>query len=145
MFTDIVGYSAMGQKDESLALELLEEHRALLRPLFARHDGTEIKTIGDAFLVEFGSAVEAAQCSIEMQRSLSSRNAINPEGRKVQIRIGLHLGDIFHREGDVYGDGVNIASRIEPLAEPGGMVPAKRWRPLKEEKTNQSPCFHLST
>src|ERR1043165_9898469 len=121
MFTDMVGYSALSQRNEQLAQELLEEHRALLRPLFARFNGTEIKTIGDAFLVEFHSALEAAQCGIEIQRALAKRNHDVPNDRRVEIKIGIHIGDVVHRGGDVYGDGVNIASRIEPLAGAGGI------------------------
>lgn len=121
MFTDMVGYSALSQRNEQLAQELLEEHRALLRPLFARFNGTEIKTIGDAFLVEFHSALEAAQCGIEIQRALAKRNHDVPNDRRVEIKIGIHIGDVVHRGGDVYGDGVNIAARIEPLAGAGGI------------------------
>jgi adenylate cyclase len=121
MFTDMVGYSALSQRDEKLAQELLEEHRQLLREIFPRFNGTEIKTIGDAFLVEFGSALEAAQCAIEIQRSLAKRDADAPADRQIQVRIGVHIGDVVHRGGDVYGDGVNIASRIEPVAGPGGI------------------------
>jgi len=121
MFTDMVGYSALSQRDEKLAQDLLEEHRRLLREIFPRFNGTEIKTIGDAFLVEFGSALEAAQCAIEIQRTLAKRDADAPADRQIQVRIGVHIGDVVHRGGDVYGDGVNIASRIEPVAGPGGI------------------------
>src|SRR5438046_2532735 len=121
MFTDMVGYSALSQRDEKLAQELLEEHRRVLREIFPRFNGTEIKTIGDAFLVEFGSALEAAQCAIEIQRTLAKRDADAPADRQIQVRIGVHIGDVVHRGGDVYGDGVNIASRIEPVAGPGGI------------------------
>src|SRR3954468_25082778 len=121
MFTDMVGYSALSQRDEKLALELLEEHRRLLREIFPRFRGTEIKTIGDAFLVEFGSALEAAQCAIEIQRALAKRNTDAAADRRIALKIGIHIGDVVHRDGDVYGDGVNIASRIEQLAGAGGI------------------------
>jgi TolB-like protein/Flp pilus assembly protein TadD len=121
MFTDMVGYSALAQRDDKVALELLEEHRRLLREIFPRFHGTEIKTIGDAFLVEFGSALEAAQCAIEIQRTLAKRNHDVATDRQFAVKIGIHIGDVVHREGDVYGDGVNIASRIEQLAGAGGI------------------------
>jgi len=121
MFTDMVGYSALSQRDDKLALELLEEHRQLLREIFPRFNGSEIKTIGDGFLVEFQSALEAAQCAIEIQRTLAKRNHDVPTDRRIEVRIGIHIGDVVHRGGDVYGDGVNIASRIEALASAGGI------------------------
>ena len=88
---------------------------------FPGFNGTEIKTIGDAFLVEFGSALEAAQCAIEIQRTLAKRNHDVTSDRRIQLKIGIHIGDVIHRDGDVYGDGVNIASRIEQLAGAGGI------------------------
>src|SRR4051794_6737344 len=121
MFTDMVGYSALAQRDDKLALELLEEHRRLLRAIFPQFNGVEIKTIGDAFLVEFASALEAAQCAIEIQRTLSKRNHDVVHDRRIELKIGIHIGDVMHRDGDVYGDGVNIASRIEQLAGAGGI------------------------
>src|SRR5438132_13293518 len=121
MFTDMVGYSALSQRNDKLALELLEEHRRLLRQIFPRFNGTEIKTIGDAFLIEFNSALEAAQCAIEIQRTLAKRNHDVMADRRIELKIGLHIGDVVHRSGDVYGDGVNIASRIEALAGGGGI------------------------
>lgn len=121
MFTDIVGYSALTQKNETLALELLEGHRRLLRLVFANHGGREVKTIGDAFLVEFSSALAGARCAIEIQRTIVEHNDSKPLEKRLHLRIGLHLSDVEHRGNDLYGDGVNIASQIEPLAKPGGI------------------------
>ncbi|HEY6283627.1 MAG TPA: adenylate/guanylate cyclase domain-containing protein [Nitrososphaerales archaeon] len=119
MFTDIVGYTAMAQTNESRALALLKEHKELIRPIFALHGGREVKTMGDAFLVEFASALAATNCAIDLESALLKFN----EGKKdkVRVRVGIHVGDVVHEEGDVYGDAVNIASRIEPLAEGGGV------------------------
>src|SRR6201982_1278940 len=121
MFTDMVGYSALAQRDDKIALELLEEHRRLLRELFPQFHGTEIKTIGDAFLLDFDGALQAAQCAIEIQRTLAKRNHDVTSDRRIELKIGIHIGDVVHRDGDVYGDGVNIASRIEALAGAGGI------------------------
>jgi adenylate cyclase len=122
MFTDMVGYSALSQKNEALALELLDEHRQLLRAAFGRHGGREIETVGDGFFVEFSSALDGARCAVDIQQTLADRNAAAPLERRIQVRIGLHLGDVVQRsDGHVHGDGVNIAARIEPLAEPGGV------------------------
>jgi len=121
MFTDIVGYSALTQRNEALALELLDEHRKIVRPFFTKHDGREIKTAGDSFFTEFNSAVQATICAIEIQEALHVRNKEVPHDRHVLIRIGLHIGDVVYTDQDVYGDGVNIAARMEPLAKPGGI------------------------
>ena len=121
MFTDMVGYSALAQRNEALALELLADQQRLLRPLFPKFNGREIKSTGDGFLVEFASALEAAQCGIEIQKTLAVHNATAVPERHLHIRIGIHLGDVVYREADMFGDGVNIAARIEPLAEAGGI------------------------
>ncbi len=120
MFTDIVGYTAITQASESTALALLQEHAGIVRPVFAKHGGKEVKMIGDSFLVEFSSALSATLCAVEIQRALYERNVSNPATR-IQLRIGIHIGDVVHHENDVFGDAVNIASRIEPLASPGSV------------------------
>ena len=121
MFTDMVGYSALTQKNEKLSLELLDEQRKLLRPIFPKHHGREIETAGDSFFVEFDSALEAVQCAIDIQKMVHERNKSVASDRALQLRIGLHLGDVVYMDKHVHGDGVNIAARIEPLAEPGGI------------------------
>ncbi len=122
MFTDMVGFSALAQRDEAMALELLEEHRGLLRSAFRKHQGHEVKTIGDGFLVEFASAVAAVNCAIEIQEAVARHNADALADRLFQVRIGVHLGDVLLRGDDIVGDGVNIAARIEPLADSGGIA-----------------------
>ena len=121
MFTDMVGYSALTQKNETLALDLLNEQRKLLRDAFARNGGREIDAVGDGFFVEYPSALAGANCAIEIQRILHDRNNSAPPERRIEVRIGLHLGDVVAQDTRVHGDGVNIAARIEPLAEPGGI------------------------
>ena len=121
MFTDMVGYSALSQRNEALALELLAENQRLLRTQFPLFNGREVKTTGDGFLFEFPSALQATQCAVEIQRAVAARNGAQPVERHTQVRIGIHVGDVVHREADMYGDGVNIAARIEPLAIGGGI------------------------
>lgn len=120
MFTDTVGFTASTQADEGTTLESLRQQRELVRPLLAIHHGREIKSTGDGFLVEFDSALKATQCAINIQRRIFERNA---EGgfAPIQIRIGIHLGDVVQQASDILGDAVNIAARIEPLAAPGGI------------------------
>jgi adenylate cyclase len=120
MFTDTVGYTASTQSNEGRALDLLRQQTEVLRPIVALHQGREIKSTGDGFLVEFDSALKAVQCAINIQRRLYERNS---EGgmSPIRIRIGVHLGDVVQNGSDILGDAVNIAARIEPLAEPGGV------------------------
>jgi class 3 adenylate cyclase/Tfp pilus assembly protein PilF len=121
MFTDVVGFTKVAQRDEARALRLLEEHRSLLRPIFARRGGREIKTIGDGFLVEFASAVESVQCALELQAAIVRRNSTRTPKERIRLRVGVHVGDVVREGNDLVGDAVNVASRIEPLARPGGV------------------------
>jgi adenylate cyclase len=121
MFTDMVGFTKLGQRDEEEALELRREHQSLLRPLFAAHGGREVKTLGDGFLVEFSSAVESVRCAVEIQAAVTRRNSLPSSKERIVLRVGIHVGDVVEEGGDIVGDAVNVASRIEPLAEPGGI------------------------
>jgi TolB-like protein/Tfp pilus assembly protein PilF len=119
MFTDIVGFTALTQENESATMRLLEEHRKLIRPSFASHGGREIKTIGDAFLVEFQSALDAVLCAAAIQQMMHDRKIAR--GEQLSLRVGIHVGDVVESGNDILGDAVNIASRIYPMAEPGGI------------------------
>ncbi len=120
MFTDTVGYTASTQANEGQTLELIRQQTELLRPVLALHQGREIKSTGDGFLVEFDSALKAVQCAVNIQRRIFERDS---EGGQVpiRVRIGVHLGDVVQNGSDILGDAVNIAARIEPLAQPGGV------------------------
>ncbi len=122
MFSDMVGYSVLAQRNEMLAIALLEEHRKLLRGIFAQHGGREMDAVGDGFFVEFSSAVDATTCAIAIQKALVERNATASNERQIHVRIGLHLGDVVVEGERVVGDGVNIAARIQPLAQPGEIL-----------------------
>ena len=121
MFTDMVGYTALGQKDETLSLALVEEQGKLIRPILGRHGGREVKTIGDAFMVEFPNAVDAVRCAYDIQRAIREFNLSLASDKRIHLRVGLHLGEVIESHGDISGDAVNVASRIETLAEDGGV------------------------
>jgi TolB-like protein/class 3 adenylate cyclase/Flp pilus assembly protein TadD len=121
MFTDIVDYTAMAQANESLALQFVQEQQKIIRAILPRYEGQEIKTTGDGFLVSFSSSVEAARCAIAIQKAIQERNKKAASEKQFLVRIGIHVGDIVYRGGDVIGDGVNIASRIQSVANPGGI------------------------
>lgn len=120
--TDVAGYSRLMGNDEEGTLAALKSYRReLIDPKIAEHHGRIVKTTGDGALVEFGSAVDAVRCAVDIQRAMVKRNADKPEDRRIEFRIGVNVGDIIIDEGDIFGDGVNIAARIETLASPGGI------------------------
>lgn len=119
MFTDIVGYTALMGKDEALAINLLKRNRKVHKPLIKKHNGEFLKEMGDGILASFTSAVQATECALEIQSSLQDDPELN-------LRIGIHVGDVIFDEGDIFGEGVNVASRLEPLAEPGGIYVSER-------------------
>jgi adenylate cyclase len=119
---DVAGYSRLMGIDEEGTLRNLKAHRStLLDPSVAEHRGRIVKTTGDGLLAEFQSVVDAVRCAVEIQRGMAERNAKAPEGERIEFRIGVNLGDVIIDGGDIFGDGVNIAARLEALAEPGGI------------------------
>ena len=119
---DVVGYSRLMGTDEAGTLARLKAmRRDLVDPLIAAHSGRTFKLMGDGALVEFGSAVDAVTCAIEVQKQVQERNAGSPEDSRIQFRIGINVGDIIVDGDDIYGDGVNVAARIQALADPGGI------------------------
>jgi class 3 adenylate cyclase len=118
MFTDIVGFSRQMGADETRMLRLLEVHNSLIQQVVAAHHGHVVKSTGDGFLVEFPSVVKAVQCAQAIQGQFRAHNADQEHAEQIHLRIGIHLGDIVQQNGDVHGDGVNIAARLQPLAEP---------------------------
>ncbi len=120
---DVVGFSRLMEADEAGTLAALKARRKnVLEPLVAKHSGRIFKTTGDGVLVEFASAVNAVQCAVEMQQGMAVANEGQPEDRQVVLRIGINLGDVMVEGSDLYGDGVNIAARLEALADPGGIL-----------------------
>ena len=118
MFTDIVGFSRQMGSDEARTLRLLDIHNQTIQQAVAAHHGMVIKTVGDAFLVDFPSVVHAVQCAQQIQAQFRTHNTEKEPAEQIHVRIGIHSGDIVQREGDVFGDGVNIASRLQGLAAP---------------------------
>src|SRR5260370_27316504 len=119
---DVAGYSRlMGANEEGTLAHLKSFRKALVDPKIAQHRGHIVKTTGDGLLVEFASAVDAARCAAEIQRGMAEQNADAPQDNRIKFRIGVHVGDIIIDDNDIFGDGVNIAARLEGIAEPGGV------------------------
>jgi len=138
MFTDLVGFTALAQRDERAAMKLLEEHNLVLRSILPKHHGREVKTMGDSFLVEFSSALDATSCALDLQGRMRERNVGLPEERRMEMRIGIHLGDIISLNGDILGDAVNVSSRIEALSDPGGICITQQVYDQVSNKLGQS-------
>jgi len=122
---DVAGYSRLMGEDEAATVKTLEAYRQVMFSLIKQHRGRVIDSPGDNLLAEFASVVDAVQCGVAVQNELKARNADRPENRKMQFRIGINLGDVIEEQDRIYGDGVNIAARLEALAEPGGICVSK--------------------
>jgi adenylate cyclase len=132
---DVVGYSRLMGADEEGTLERLKAHRReLVDPKIREHRGRIVKTTGDGMLVEFASVVDAVRCAAELQRAMIDREAGMPEDRRIRFRIGINLGDIIVDGDDIFGDGVNVAARLEALAEPGGICVSRTVRDQIRDK-----------
>jgi class 3 adenylate cyclase len=120
---DIAGYSRLMIVDEEGTLRQLKAHRKeLVDPKISEHRGRIVKTTGDGILVEFVSAVDAVRCAVDVQRGMADRNSEVPTDKRIEFRIGINVGDIISDNNDIYGDGVNVAARLEALADPGGIM-----------------------
>ncbi len=132
MFTDIVGFTAISARNELDALQAVSDYEEIVRPILIRHKGNEIKSLGDGTLVEFDSALAAVNSAIELQTALHERNQLMPDARQIQLRIGIHVGEVIYRAGDVFGDGVNVAARVQTVAPPSGVCfTADVWKMVK--------------
>ena len=144
MFTDVVGYTRLTQKNEMNALRLLEEHQNVVREILPKYHGREVKTIGDAFLLEFTSALEASLCAVEIQRQMHERYSRASADSRIEVRIGIHIGDVERRGQDIVGDAVNIASRIQGVSAPGGVCISRQvfdqvWNKLENHLSEVGP------
>jgi class 3 adenylate cyclase/TolB-like protein len=136
---DVVGYSKLMGVDEDGTLQALKAHRrSVVDPAIATHRGRIVKTTGDGVLVEFASAVDAVRCAVDIQRSMAERNEAVPPNRRIQFRIGINVGDIIGDGSDIYGDGVNVAARLEGMAEPGGIWVSQAVRDPVRDKLSFS-------
>ena len=132
---DVVGYSRLMGADEVGTLRALNGHRReLIDPTIAGHRGRIVKTTGDGMLVEFASAVDAVRCAVEVQRGMAERNEAVQADKRVEFRIGINVGDIIGLDDDIYGDGVNVAARLEAMSEPGGIYVSRAVRDPVRDK-----------
>ncbi|HVG80952.1 MAG TPA: adenylate/guanylate cyclase domain-containing protein, partial [Methylomirabilota bacterium] len=136
---DVVGYSRLMGMDEAGTLGTLRAHRAeLIDPAIVAHNGRIVKLMGDGLLVEFASAIDAVECAVAIQEGMAARNATVPDARRVVFRIGINLGDVIVEGDDIHGDGVNVAARLQEMAEPGGVFVSGTIAEQVEGKVEQS-------
>ena len=136
---DVVGYSSLMERDEGGTFSRLREHRKqLFEPEIEKHHGRIFKLMGDGLLAEFGSVVDAVECAVALQRGLAERNASVPTDKRVQVRIGINLGEVIVEDDDRLGEGVNIAARLQQLAEPGGICVSGKVAKEVEKKLDFS-------
>jgi adenylate cyclase len=131
---DAAGYSRLMAEDEHATFDTLKARRAAMESLIEVHGGRMVNTAGDSILVEFGSVVKAVECAIAIQREMAERNAGLPVDRQMWFRIGINLGDVMISEGDLFGDGVNVAARLQALADPGGILVSGQVHDLVQDK-----------
>jgi class 3 adenylate cyclase len=137
---DVAGYSRLIGADEGGTLQALKAIRAeLIDPTIATHNGRLVKTMGDGLLVEFGSVVDALRCATEVQAGMAARNTAVSNDRRIQFRIGINVGDIVVEDGDIFGDGVNVAAKLEGLAEAGGICVSARVQGAERNEVRQEP------
>src|SRR6478735_7038539 len=123
MAADVAGYSRLiGADEEGTLAQLKAFRKTLVDPTIAKHRGRIVKTTGDGMLIEFASAVDAARCAIEIQRGMPERNADAPRDRCIEFRMGINIGDVIFDGDDIFGDGVNVAARLEAIAQPNGII-----------------------
>src|SRR5262245_60489743 len=136
---DVVGYSRLMERDEADTFERLRAHRkGLFEPEISKYNGRIFKLMGDGLLAEFGSVVDAVQCAVAVQREMAARNKSEVKDRRIDVRIGINLGDIIREGDDLHGDGVNIAARLQALAVPGGIcVSGTVFDQRSEEHTSE--------
>src|SRR5262245_59627356 len=123
---DIAGYSALMGADEAGTVRSLKAHQAVILPMVTEHGGRSIDTAGDGILAEFPSVLSAVECGVAIQRVMAHRNADVEESRRMRLRIGINLGDVVFDDARIYGDGVNVAARLEGIAEPGGICISRK-------------------
>ena len=156
---DIAGYSRLMHEDEAATVRDLKSHQTVILPLVGRHGGRIIDTAGDGIMAEFPSVIGATECAVEIQTVMAGRNKGVPENRRMLFRIGINLGDVIHDETRIYGDGINIAARLEALAEPGNVLvshtvydqvaessrsPSRIWASGRS-RISRSPCESIGS